>query len=175
MLRRLDPSAELTVQPHVRDELVSGQAAKLLIDDEEVGLIGAVAPSVREAFDLGQEVTVAELDIAPLLESAERQRHHVPLARFPAVERDLSIFVDPATPWARVEQVVRQDAPPELEAVGFVERFHGKQVPSGKVSFTLTLRYRDPERTLTHEEVDAFVEPTVERLSRELGAQLREK
>jgi phenylalanyl-tRNA synthetase beta subunit len=46
-------------------------------------------------------------------------------------------------------------------------------VGAGKKSVTLRLRFRDPERTLRHEEVDPLVSRVVARLGEETGAELR--
>ena len=48
-------------------KFVPGQGAAVFLNGTEIGLLGTVAEPVRARFDLGQVVTVAELDVEPLL------------------------------------------------------------------------------------------------------------
>ncbi|MCG3177798.1 MAG: Phenylalanine--tRNA ligase beta subunit [Phycisphaerae bacterium] len=175
VVRGLDRNAAMTIEPADRPGLEAGRAGAVLLNGVAIGLIGVVSADVRGMFDLGVEVTVAEIDVQPLIELASHPRRFTALARFPAIERDLSMLVDQAAAWAEVVRTIRDSAPCQLEAVDFVEEFRGKQVPAGKKSLTLTLRYRRADGTLTHEEVDGYIAPTVAALADRLGAQLRDK
>ncbi|MDD4891936.1 MAG: phenylalanine--tRNA ligase subunit beta [Phycisphaerae bacterium] len=176
LVRQLDPRAELTLRLADRPEFVPGQGAEVLVNGQVVGLVGRVADAVRAQFELHQEVTVAEVDVEPLLALASRQHEYCPLARFPAIDRDLSILVDEPVTWQQVQQTIREAAPAELESIEFADLFRGgKQFPPGKKSFTFTLRYRLAEGTLTNEQANAFAEQSVKALSAKLGAALRDK
>jgi phenylalanyl-tRNA synthetase beta subunit len=52
------------------------------------------------------------------------------------------------------------------------DRYDRPPVPAGKVSLTVSLRYQDPERTLTGEEVQASVEGVIRQL-RAAGLEIR--
>ena len=168
---------ELTYQPTDRAEFTPGQAAAVMLNGRQIGLIGTIADATRAKFELGsrQELTAAEVDLEPLLALAAEQRTCSPLARFPAIERDLSILVDEPVTWGQVERTIRESATPELESIEFVDLFRGKQFPAGKKSFTFTLRYRLADGTLTNEQANAFAARTVEALTAKLGAALRDK
>jgi phenylalanyl-tRNA synthetase beta chain len=60
-----------------------------------------------------------------------------------------------------------------LEELRFVTVSRGKPVPAGRKSVTLRLVFRDPQRTLRHEEVDPQVATVLSRLTEDLGAELR--
>ncbi len=60
-----------------------------------------------------------------------------------------------------------------VERVSFVGVYRGRQTGPGRKSVTLRLRFRDPARTLRHEEVDPQVEAIVGLARESLGAQLR--
>jgi phenylalanyl-tRNA synthetase beta chain len=55
----------------------------------------------------------------------------------------------------------------------FVTTYRGKPIPAGHKSVTFRLVFRDPQTTLRHEQVDPQVAAVVERLGKELGAQVR--
>jgi phenylalanyl-tRNA synthetase beta chain len=89
------------------------------------------------------------------------------------IERDLSIVVDESVPWRQVEAAVRQPTPAMLEAVTFLDTYRGKPIPKGQKSVSLRLRFRTPERTLRHEEVDPQVNAVIEALKQSVAAALR--
>jgi phenylalanyl-tRNA synthetase beta chain len=95
------------------------------------------------------------------------------LPAFPGIERDISIVVAENVAWAQVETVVRKDQRPPLEQVAFVGTFRGQQVGKGKKSLTLRLSFRNPARTLRHDEVDGPTAQVVSALKAQLGAELR--
>jgi phenylalanyl-tRNA synthetase beta chain len=67
---------------------------------------------------------------------------------------------------------VRSAAGERLRSVSLVDRYTGNQVPPGKVSLTVSLRFQDRERTLTSEEVQAAVDAVVREL-RAAGHEIR--
>jgi phenylalanyl-tRNA synthetase beta chain len=94
------------------------------------------------------------------------------LDRYPAVERDLSILCDDAMPAADLDARVRQAAGGMLRSVSLVDRYTGNQVPAGKVSLTVSLRFQDRERTLTSEEVQKAMDDVIREL-RAAGLEIR--
>ena len=63
--------------------------------------------------------------------------------------------------------------PDLLERLTFVGTYRGPQAGQGKKSVTMRLRFRAPDRTLRHEEVDPQVESLVAAAKSDLGAALR--
>ena len=59
-----------------------------------------------------------------------------------------------------------------LRSASLVDRYTGNQVPAGKVSLTVSLRFQDQERTLTSEEVQQAVDRVVAEL-RAAGCEIR--
>lgn len=140
---------------------------------QDVGVIALISPATQQLFDLQTPVVVGEFDLQALLEHYPPRRQVQPMARFPAVERDLSIVVNAATAWAAVESAVRAAEPRMLEALRFVGVYKGKPIPPGRKSVTFRMLFRDPAGTLRSEQVDAQVEAVVARLKKDLGAELR--
>ena len=77
------------------------------------------------------------------------------LPKFPSIVRDLSILVAEALPAAAVRGTIRSTAPSTLQSVVEFDRYQGKGIPEGRLSLSLRLTFRSPERTLTDDEVDA--------------------
>jgi len=149
-----------------------GRAARLAQGGQSLGFAGVLHPDVRDRLELKDEAVVLELDLERLLESPpERARFRV-LDRYPPVDRDLSILCDEATPAAEIDARVRAAAGERLRSVSLVDRYTGNQVPAGKVSLTVSLRFQDRERTLTSDEVQAAMDDVVREL-RAAGLEIR--
>jgi phenylalanyl-tRNA synthetase beta chain len=92
------------------------------------------------------------------------------LPRFPSVTRDVSILVDDTLPSETVRGTIRAAAPATLVRVREFDRYQGKGVPEGRVSLSLRLTFRSPERTLTDADVQSAMESIVDALKRTHGA-----
>jgi len=136
--------------------LVPGRAAVLTDGEKTVGHVGLLAPEVAEQHGLAavDAVFVVELDLE-IAESivAERTTTVEGLPRFPSVSRDISILVDESLRAEDVRQTIRQSAPPTLVRIREFDRYQGKGIAEGKVSLSLRLTFRSPDRTLTDAEV----------------------
>ena len=149
-----------------------GRAARLSEAGRTLGHAGVLHPDVRDRLELKDEAVVLELDLERLLEaSAERARFRA-LDRYPVVERDLSILCDEAMPAAEIDARVRRAGGGLLRSVSLVDRYTGNQLPPGKVSLTVSLRFQDRERTLTSDEVQAAMGDVIREL-RAAGLEIR--
>jgi len=142
----------------------------------KIGFIGQIQPSLLEkrglpandvawAFELDTDV-LAEAQAADDLRAAS-------LPRFPSIVRDLSVLVDSALPAAAVRGTIRSSAPSTLVDVIEFDRYRGKGVPEGRVSLSLRLTFRSPDRTLTDAEVDQAMDAVVAALATDHGATRR--
>jgi phenylalanyl-tRNA synthetase beta chain len=151
------------------DILHPGQSAAVVLEGEAIGWMGALRPGVREGRD---PVVVAEVVLDPLLARAGSAVRFDSLARFPSVDRDLSVLVDAAVAAGGVVEKVQGAAGELLRLVEVKDRYDRPPVPEGKVSLMLSLRYQHPSRTLTSDEVQASVEAVVREL-RGAGLEIR--
>lgn len=140
---------------------------------QRVGVMGLVDKETRSRFDLDTPVVAAELELGPILALFPPKASAHALPEFPAIERDLSLIVEERTPWRDIDQLVSDSGVDLLDGHAFVGTYRGKQVPDGKKSVTLRLRFRHPGRTLRHDEVDPQVESIVSLAKDKLGARLR--
>lgn len=162
--------------PAERGYLVRGRAAEARAGGAPLGIIGQLAPAIAEArgFPAGEEVYVAEIDNGALDRAAARDTLRAEsLPRFPSIVRDVSILVDEALPAAAVRGTIRSAAPPTLASIVEFDRYQGKGVPEGRVSLSLRLTFRSPDRTLTDDEAQDAMERIVEALRAQHGAERR--
>ena len=127
-----------------------------------VEYLGVLHPDLVAKWELKEAPIVAEIDPARFDVGAPVRARA--LARFPAVERDLSVLCDASVPSAEVLAEIRRAGGPLLREVRVVDKYDRPPVPAGRVSLTVALAYQDPARTLTGEEVQSSVDAVVSAL-----------
>lgn len=149
-----------------------GQSATLRLSGEAVGWLGALAPDRVASADLKLEPYVAELRLDLLLNAAAGPVRVEAVPRQPAVARDLSVLCDAGAESGELVALALRAGGPVLRSVTVADRYQGAPVPEGRVSLMLALRYQDPTRTLTGEEVERSVAAVAAAL-RAAGAEIR--
>jgi phenylalanyl-tRNA synthetase beta chain len=145
------------------------------IDDRDrvVGVFGRASAATTKRFDLKTSVDLAWLDYAEMTRRYPQATVVGELPKFPGIERDLSIVVDESVLYADIKKAATGTEPALMEELAFVGVYRGKQVGKGRKSVTLRMSFRDPAKTLRHEEVDPQVERIVKALEASLSAELR--
>jgi phenylalanyl-tRNA synthetase beta chain len=151
--------------------MIPGRTAEVRAADKRVGVLGQVHPKTAEAFDIDQDVYLFEIILDDLLPLLNPVRDYEPLSRFPSVEEDLALVVDGDLPAHRVRAEILGH--PLVAAVRLFDEYVGEQVPRGKKSLAFAVSYQARDRTLTEKEFSRARNKIVERLRRELGAELR--
>jgi len=151
-----------------------GQSLQVLYKGQAVGRLGVVRKAVAAAYSLDPAVYAAEVDLAGLFERQQRPFSYVPVAKFPAVSRDLSFLVDRSVPYQEIQKTLERLAPPLLEGYELRDRFRGPSIPAGKVSLSIRFHYRHPQKTLLAEEVDRIEQEIINQLKSAWDIQLRE-
>ncbi|HXH24642.1 MAG TPA: phenylalanine--tRNA ligase subunit beta, partial [Vicinamibacterales bacterium] len=153
--------------------LVPGRAARVTAGGTLIGLAGQLSPAIagRHGLPPRDAIYVAELDLdAAQAASAGDRITIAPLPLYPSVTRDVSILVDETLAAERLRSTIREVAPPTLVRVREFDRYRGSGIPEGKVSVSLRLTFRSPDRTLTDAEVQRAMDDIVGALVREHGA-----
>ena len=167
---------DIGTEPHREAWLAPGRSAAIVSNGTRIGVLGQLAPAVadRHGIPPADAVYVAEIDLDAAERLAPRGELRVePLPRYPSVTRDVSILVDDTLASAQVRQTISAAAPATLVRVTEFDRYQGKGVPEGKVSLSLRLMFRSPDRTLTDAEVQAAMDAILAALKSQHGAAQR--
>ncbi len=145
-------------------------AADLFLGKMPAGFAGQRNKSgVPESSD---PVLVAEVDLAAV--AAKPSRGFSEIDRFPAVTRDIAMFVPVEITHEKIVGAMMATKEPLLERVELFDLFAEKTAELARKSLAYSLTYRDRNRTLTGDEVNAAHARIRERLRTEVGAELRE-
>jgi phenylalanyl-tRNA synthetase beta chain len=164
---------EARTEPCHERWLVPGRSAALITDGTRVAVVGQLAPTISEAHGVpgNEAVYVAEIDLDTLERlGADRTVQVEPLPRYPSVTRDISILIDDTLAAAEVRTTIRDAAPATLVRVREFDRYQGKGVPENKVSLSLRLSFRSPDRTLTDAEVQTAMDAVLAALKEKHAA-----
>ena len=150
------------------DELHSGQSALISVNNDIVGLIGRVHPSlVKEA------VYVLEIDLDKLLDKKVGKMKYKEFSKFPSVKKDLAVVVDKNVTSAEIAMTIKKAAGSALSNIEVFDVYTGKGIEENKKSIAYSLTFEKMDRTLTDEEINASLEKIIDMLEKKLGAELR--
>ncbi|MFQ5669493.1 MAG: phenylalanine--tRNA ligase subunit beta [Acidobacteriota bacterium] len=152
--------------------LAADEAGWVRRDGKRLGIIGRIAPPLAAAYEIPESTYLLEVELVP---EARRRDDllYLPIPRQPAAGRDLALVVDVGVPYQRILAVIRHAAGEWLEAVHLFDRYSGHPIPEGKVSLAVHLTFRNPTRSLTHAEIQALQDRTLEALKNEVHVTLR--
>jgi phenylalanyl-tRNA synthetase beta chain len=149
------------------------EAAALKLNGETLGVLGALSAALDEKYKLRQPVYLAEIDFDRLMPRAFSPITFAPLAKYPSVERDISVVVDRDLAYQTISGGILELRIPELTDLDLIDVYEGERIPTGKVSLTLRLIFQDREKTLTIDRVQGFVDTVLTYLAKTYGAGLR--
>jgi phenylalanyl-tRNA synthetase beta chain len=154
------------LHPGVSAKIVSQEGAPL-------GELGELHPGVARKLGIEVPAFYFEVAVAALSSAAKPLRTMAP-PRFPAVARDVSFWIDAATPAAAQRAAFVSAQEPLLREVAVREDFRDpKYAPPGKKGMLWSMTYRSAERTLTDAEVDQAHGRVVQALSAAFAIQIR--
>ena len=148
-----------------------GQTAELVRDDQVVGYVGALHPSLAKQFDLGKGVYLFEVKLAAVTE--RRVPSFQTPSRYPEVRRDLALVIDRKIPAQSVLDAARAAAGEHLVNLNLFDIYEGEGIDPQRKSLAIGLTYRDSSRTLNEEEVNESVGHVIRALEEGFGATLR--
>lgn len=161
-----------SVRQFTHPALHPGRSAELLIGEESVGYFGELHPNVQADFDIPRTY-VAELNFNKLIDNASIQKEFSEIPKYPGITLDIAVLADDSVSNDQVLEVIKAAGKPLLKSVRLFDLYKGKGVPEDKKSMAYSMVFRATDRTLTDEEALDSRDKIVNRLSKELGAEIR--
>lgn len=149
-----------------------GRTAEIHLNDEKIGFIGQVHPNVQKDLDL-KDTYVFELSLQTVLEAESAPLQYEAIPRFPSITRDIALVANKETVSGTLKEIILTAGIPLLKEVYVFDLYEGDRMEEGKKSIAFSLKYVDPERTLTDEEVTKVHNKVLDALKEKAGAVLR--
>lgn len=149
-----------------------GRQALIGYEGDEIGYLGEVHPVVADTYGIGTRAYVAVLDILKVVEHATFDRKYEGIARFPAVNRDISMVVPKSVLVGEIEHMIAQRGGKILEHYELFDIYEGSQIQSGYKSVAYSITFRSKEKTLEEAEVTGAMKKILNGLE-SMGIELR--
>ncbi len=156
---------------------VEAELYRIRHDGDETGIIELIPEEVLGGETFDRPVFTATVPWTVIRDGyvelvAKRAFRQLP--GFPAAERDLAFVVDESVAYKRMYDAIRDAGGEWLEKVELFDVYRGKQVGENKKNLAVNLRFRHPDRTLTDEEVDGWMEAIAAKVHESTGGKLRD-
>lgn len=139
----------------------------------ELGYIGQLHPSIADQYDL-KDTLVFEISLDEIYALPKVEVRQAPIAKFPGSDRDIAILVSDQVTNADVIKTIKNASKGGiLVDIEIFDVYQGDNIEDGKKSLAYSLKYLNPQRTLTDEEVTNDVARITEALTSELSAEIR--
>jgi phenylalanyl-tRNA synthetase beta chain len=150
-----------------------GRTAKLILDGEELGILGEMHIDVLENYDIKERVYIAQLDFDKIVEKTNLEVKYRPLPKYPAMLRDLALVVKEDILVGDIQKIISKHGEGLIEKIELFDIYTGDQIPEGMKSVAYSITYRSYERTLREDEVNNIQEAIIKDLENTFDAKLR--
>ncbi|MCG2754029.1 MAG: phenylalanine--tRNA ligase subunit beta [Desulfobacteraceae bacterium] len=147
-----------------------GYSARIIVDNNVIGLLGEIHPLVLLNYDLKQKAYVFELDFDRLIGIVPDTKSAQPTPKFPATSRDVTLIVDKDTEAMNILQMVEDLDEDIVENLHLFDLYEGSPVPAGKKSISFRITYRSATQTLEDETVNSIHREITGRLIKKFDA-----
>lgn len=156
-----------------RNYLHPGRQANILYEGTNIGYLGELHPTVADAYGIGERVYLAVLDMPSILPFATFDRKYQGVARYPAVNRDISMVVPREILAGQIEAMIAQRGGKYLESYRLFDIYEGSQIKEGYKSLAYSIVFRAKDRTLEEADVSAAMKKILHGLE-SMGIELRQ-
>ena len=149
-------------------DLHPGISAKIILDREEIGVIGRVHPSLKK-----DELYVFELSMNKLIKQIKPLKYKE-ASKYPSITKDMAFIVKKDVLSNDIQSIIKKVGGRLLTDIDVFDVYVGENVGDDEKSIAYTLTFSDPTRTLSDEEVTQLFRQIIEKVE-QTGAKLRDK
>lgn len=153
-------------------EMHPGRTAEIYLNEQKIGFVGQVHPSVAKAYDI-PETYVAELNLEAMLANDAGKLIYEPVSKFPAVSRDIALLLKEEISNQAIVQEIQKAAGKFLTNIEIFDVYQGKNIEPGYKSLAYSLTFVNQEATLTDEEINRAMNKVTKALTETFEAVIR--
>ncbi len=142
------------------------QSAKIIQNNENIGVIAKIHPKVIQELDLFESY-YAEIDASKLKRPAMLLK---PFSIYPSSVRDLTLIIDENTAFNRIKKALKDAQIPNLSEILPLDVF---KESDNTIALSVRCVIHSLEKTLNDEEVNSAVQKALEILEKEFNARLK--
>ncbi|MGL2781431.1 phenylalanine--tRNA ligase subunit beta [Helicobacter pylori] len=142
------------------------QSAKIIQNNEVIGVIAKIHPKVIQEWDLFESY-YAEIDASKLKRPTMLLK---PFSIYPSSVRDLTLIIDENTAFSRIKKALKDAQIPNLSEILPLDIF---KESDNTIALSVRCVIHSLEKTLNDEEVNSVVQKALEILEKEFNARLK--
>ena len=151
-------------------ELHPGISAKILVDREEIGIIGKLHPNISN-----DDIYVCEFSLTSLYNKKIKSIKYKETSKYPSIVKDVSFIVDKDTTAIDIENTIKKSGGRLLESINVFDYYSGDKIDLDKKSLAFKLTFTDSSRTLEEKEVMDIFNKIISDVVTKHNAVLRDK
>lgn len=172
LLSALGLDNHIEYKPTNQEGMHPGRTAAVVLNGQEAGYVGQLHPVTQKQYGL-RETYVFELNLKAIFAAKVEEVRYSAIPRFPSITRDIALVVDKEVLAGELQTAIYEAGGELLKEVAVFDLYDGERMEEGKKSVAFSLRYLDPERTLTDEEVSAAHANVLKVVEEQFKASLR--
>lgn len=153
------------VQANDLPDMHPNMSARIMLDRNEIGIIGRVHPSIKK-----DEIYVCELNLNSLLSRVKPIKYKT-ASKYPSIEKDFAFIVNNDVTNAEMKEAIKKSAGRILDSVNIFDIY--ENIEEGKKSMAYKLVFKDETRTLSDEEVMVVFNKVIKDIETKFDAKLR--
>ena len=169
LLEYLGFKNRFTFVPAIIPDLHPGISAHILLDNEEIGIIGRINPNLVK-----EEVYVFELSMNKLLKPVKPIKYK-PSSKYPSITKDMAFILDKNILNQDVINTIRTNGGRYLTDIKVFDLYQGDKISLDKKSIAYSLTFNSNESTLSDEEVTTIFNKIIAAVTDKFNAILRDK
>jgi|LSQX01.2.fsa_nt_gb phenylalanyl-tRNA synthetase beta chain len=173
VLNRLGIKDIVYIREEENESFHPGRTAKIIVNGEELGIIGEIHVDVLENYDIEKRVYIGHLDFDKIIQLTNLDIKYKALPKYPSMSRDIAVVVEESVLVGDIENIILKHGEGIIEKVELFDIYRGDQIEDGLKSIAFSIIYRSYEKTLTEEEVNKTLKNIIKDLENSLDAKLR--
>ena len=175
LIKRLCNDLSLKVKFMSKND--SNYSKKLLIikGRDTIGCIGEIHKNLLNNYSINTaEVCYAEINLSKI-DIKNNVIKYKEISKFPSSRRDISMIVDSKVTFDDIEKLAFDIEKNILKEVNLFDVYKDKSMSNDKESYAISFLFNDSKKTLTDKHIDQVMKKIMNRFTKDLNAQIRDK
>jgi len=143
-----------------------------LIKENILVKFGKLSSHISTHFDLNQDIYYADFNWDLINKNKNTKQKYESINKYPEIRRDLSLLICDDIDFSIISSIISKMKIQILKEINLFDVYTGKNLPSGKKSYSISLIFADKSRTLTDFEIDKIMNTIIDNFEKQ-GFQLR--
>ena len=154
----------------------SNYSKKLLIikGKDTIGCIGKINKNLLNNYSINTKVWYAEINLSKI-DIKNNVIKYKEISKFHSSRRDISMIVDSKVTFDNIEKLAFDIEKNILKEVNLFDVYKDKSMSNDKESYAISFLFNDSKKTLTDKHIDQVMKKIMNRFTKDLNAQIRDK